>query len=259
MDSHTTSTTLVTALATAAVTALAAALIGATTSTTTTSTTTDTTGTSTAATPAALTRPAGPAPARGGDVAWALDRLAELPTRDEDTGAHYRRDQWGDWTTGADGCSTREAVLVRDGADVVTGAGCRVRSGRWTSSYDNAAITRPAGVQIDHVVPVKEAMRSGARDWSSGQRAAFYTDQGNLLAVSTKANTSKGDRDPGRWRPPARESWCSYASVYVGIKHHYGLTVDTDERAALLAMLRTCPHAALYAPTSTTVATGGAA
>lgn len=171
--------------------------------------------------------------------------LADLPVRVEDTGAHYNRDQWGDWTTGRDGCTTRETVLRRDGHDVTTSATrrdrCRVTGGTWTSTYDDATISTPGGVQIDHRVPVKEAMRSGARGWTAQQRAAFYNDPSNLVAVSARANTSKGDRDPGRWRPSARESWCGYAAAYIATKTRYRLSVDPAERDGLAAMLRTCP------------------
>lgn len=169
----------------------------------------------------------------------AREQLAALPIRVEDTGAHYNRTAWGGWkTTG--GCDTREAVLKRDGRDVVIGAGCRVTAGRWVSPYDGTAITTPAGVQIDHRVPVKEALRSGARTWTAGQRARFYNDLANLVAVSAHANTSKGDRDPGAWRPPARESWCGYATAYITTKTTYRLAVDARERDGLAAMLTTC-------------------
>lgn len=176
------------------------------------------------------------APAAGGT---ARAQLAALTVRVEDTGAHYNRGDWGGWTTSR-GCTTREAVLIRDGQNVRTGAGCRVTAGRWVSTYDDTTITDPGAVQIDHRVPVKEAQRSGARSWTREQRARFYNDPNNLAAVSAHANTSKGDRDPGRWRPPARESWCGYATAYVAIKSTYRLTVDDRERAGLTAMLATC-------------------
>lgn len=188
------------------------------------------------ATPQPTTRPIITTTASGA----ALEQLAALPVRIEDTGAHYNRTAWGDWSSTA-GCSTREIVLKRDGRDVVSGAGCRVTAGRWFSGYDNITITAPAGVQIDHRVPVEEALRSGARTWTAGQRARFYNDIGNLVAVSAHANTSKGHRDPGVWRPPARESWCSYATAYITTKTTYRLSVDARERDGLAAMLTTCP------------------
>jgi hypothetical protein len=166
--------------------------------------------------------------------------LAALPVRAEDTGAHYNRDEWGDWTTPRGACSTRVVILQQQGGNVTVGKGCRVRSGTWTSPYDGLVLTDPAGVQIDHRVPVKEAARSGARSWTPDQRQRFYNDHANLVAVSAKANTSKGDRDPGRWTPVKRDAWCAYATGYITTKTTYGLSVDKRERDALASLLNTC-------------------
>jgi hypothetical protein len=186
----------------------------------------------------------GPAPsASAGGPGPAVGRLAALTVRTEDTGAHYDRDTWGDWTTRG-GCDTREQILRRDGTAVTTGRGCRIIAGTWTSPYDEVVLRNPSGVQIDHRVPVREALRSGARNWTAQQRARFYNNPANLVAVSGRSNTSKGARDPARWRPPARASWCSYAAAYVAAKSAYRLTVDPAERDGLAAMLRTCPGGA---------------
>ena len=174
--------------------------------------------------------------------------LDTLTVRTEDTGAHYLRADWGGWSrpAGAGGCDTRARVLLRDAApgSIRRGPGCRIGAGVWVSSYDRTRITDPRGVQIDHRVPVREAQRSGARGWTPAQRARFYNDPANLIAVSAHANTSKGDDDPGRWRPPNRAAWCGYASAYVATKRTYRLTVDPAERAGLGAMLNTCPGGA---------------
>lgn len=174
--------------------------------------------------------------------AAARSMLNALAVRVPDTGAHYRRSDWGGWT-GLGGCNTRERVLIRDAGPgtVRRGPGCRVLAGTWRSPYDTTRITNPSGVQIDHRVPVKEANQSGARGWSSAQRARFYNDPTNLVAVSAHANTSKGDRDPGTWRPTNRAAWCGYAAGYITTKHAYRLTIDPAERAGLVAMLNTCP------------------
>lgn len=169
-------------------------------------------------------------------------QLAALTVQVEDTGAHYNRDEWGNWTT-TRGCTTRETVLRRDGHNVRTTGDCRVTAGQWASTYDNATLTSPTAVQIDHRVPVKEANRSGARTWTRQQRERFYNDPANLVAVSGRSNTSKGDRDPGTWRPPARDSWCGYATAYIATKATYRLTVDDRERDGLISMLNTCATA----------------
>ena len=163
--------------------------------------------------------------------------------RPEDTGAHYRRDDWGDWDYDpATKCNTRERVLARDGRGLDVDSQCRPRcpgGDCWTSPYDGIALDDAKDLQIDHVVPLAEANRSGARKWSKAQRERFYNDMDNLVAVSAKSNQSKGDDDPGRWRP-VRDNWCDYATKYVTIKVRYKLHVDQAEHAELSRMLNTC-------------------
>ncbi|MFL6144909.1 MAG: HNH endonuclease family protein [Labedaea sp.] len=194
----------------------------------------------TGATPDTAPQPATPVAASA-----ARNLLAALPVRAEDTGAHYRRADWGDWTQHGRGCDTREQVLRDQGRGVTVGAGCRPGCPAnvapcWVSPYDNTPLRDPVAVQIDHRVPLKEAVRSGARTWNQQQRQRFYNDPTNLVAVSAHANTSKGDKDPGRWRPSNHATWCAYATAYVATKHTYGLTVDPAEHDGLVSMLATC-------------------
>lgn len=183
----------------------------------------------------------------GADITDAVAVLNTLQVRVEDTGAHYDRSQWGGWTGQGAGCDTRATVLIRQGHDVHQGRSCRPMCpvGKcWTSPYDGVSTSNPSEIQIDHRVPVKEANRSGARDWDTTRRARFYNDQANLVAVSAHSNTSKGDKDPGRWRPTNRAAWCDYATGYVATKRTYGLSIDQPEHDSLLAMLRTCARKA---------------
>jgi len=172
--------------------------------------------------------------------------LDSLTVRAQDTGAHYLRSDWGTWAAGADHCDTRARVLVRDAipGTLRHGTGCRISGGAWISSYDGVRIIDPHLVQIDHRVPVHEAAQSETRSWSSTERHRFYNDPDNLVAVSARSNTSKGDGDPGQWRPPNRSSWCAYATGYIATKRRYALTIDPAERAALVAMLNGCPGGA---------------
>ncbi|GGS61055.1 HNH endonuclease family protein [Actinokineospora fastidiosa] len=170
--------------------------------------------------------------------------LADLgEPRPEDTGAHYRRADWGDWDYDpASKCNTRERVLARDGRGLKVDAQCRPTCPQgdcWTSPYDGVAVDDASDLQIDHIVPLAEANRSGARRWTKDERETFYNDQDNLVAVTARSNQSKGDDDPGRWRP-VRGHWCDYATRYVTIKARYRLSVDPVEHAELARMLNTC-------------------
>jgi hypothetical protein len=202
---------------------------------------TSTTGTSTASAPSLTPTLAAPlTPER------ARRALAALVVGPEDTGAHYNRADWGEgWASHGHSCNTRELVLHTQGRGWVLGKGCgsvcpQTGPACWVSVYDNVAVWDPHRLQIDHVVPVAEANRSGTRNWTPQQRAAFYQDQANLVAVSASSNTSKSDDDPARWLPPNRGSWCWYAETWISTKTRYHLQADPPEVTALRSMLNTC-------------------
>jgi hypothetical protein len=156
----------------------------------------------------------------------------------EDPG-DYLRAQWGNWSV-VGGCDTRERVLIAQGTGVVTGPGCRVLAGTWTSPYDGVMVTDPSALDIDHIVPLAEAARSGARSWTAPQRSAYYNDVADLVAVTARTNRSKGDRDAARWLP--QDSYrCAYAHAWVTVKTAYRLTEDQAEHAALAQILDGCP------------------
>ncbi|WP_443072911.1 HNH endonuclease family protein [Streptomyces sp. S465] len=96
-----------------------------------------------------------------------------------------------------------------------------------------------AQFDIDHVVPLKEAWRSGAAAWTTQDRRAFANDltHSQLVAVS---NRSKAEKDPANWQPPLADYRCTYSRAWISVKHAYGLTVDPAERSALDGMLATC-------------------
>lgn len=72
--------------------------------------------------------------------------------------------------------NTREYVLRRDGTNVVTNNACESTSGSWYSDYDGATWTAASDVDIDHIVPLREAWVSGARDWTASRRQDFANE-----------------------------------------------------------------------------------
>jgi hypothetical protein len=70
--------------------------------------------------------------------------------------------RWSRWARRRWRAATRETVLRRDGTGVVTDSSCAATSGRWYSPYDGATWTAASDVDIDHIVPLAEAWRSGA-------------------------------------------------------------------------------------------------
>lgn len=182
------------------------------------------------------TRGDGP-PGTGGP---ALDKLTQLRVAPEDTGHPYDRDEWPHWAGDGKGCDTRELALQRQGAEVRTDGECRARSGRWVSPYDDEVVTDAADTDVDHVVPLAEANRSGTRGWTREQRRAFANDLDQLLVVTARSNRQKGDQDPARWLPEPPYH-CDYAARWVDIKLKYRMTVDQAEHDALASVLRRCP------------------
>ena len=172
----------------------------------------------------------------------ALAVLASLPVRPA-TASGYARSKFKHWITAPDGCSTREVVLIRD-ASIVNAKGCRVVSGEWFSPYDGTTWQIASRLDIDHMVPLKEAWVSGASAWSSARRQAFANDlgwPGSLIAVSASSNRSKSDRDPARWMPPNTGYWCAYLFDWIDVKHRWSLSVDSTEKQAITRDLSACP------------------
>jgi hypothetical protein len=155
----------------------------------------------------------------------------------------YSRDAFDIWAKQPDGCTTRQDVLARDGDDVVEGSnGCQPTSGSWYSAYDDTNVTVVAQATIDHVVPLADAWRSGADEWSASQRKAFGNDltDAQLIIASESSNSSKGDKDPSEWKPPNTAYWCTYGEQYVSVKYKFDLLVTSDEKAALGDLLDAC-------------------
>ncbi|MFE6977206.1 HNH endonuclease family protein [Streptomyces sp. NPDC057682] len=169
-------------------------------------------------------------------------QLAHLTVTEEDDVPGYTRAKFPHWVTQYGACDTREVVLERDGQDVVRDDQCRAVSGSWYSEYDGKTIASASGIDIDHVVPLKEAWRSGASQWTTDQRKAFANDlaHSQLIAVSAGSNRQKGDKDPGRWKPSLESYWCTYSRAWISVKSLYDLTANEAEAAALVQMLDTC-------------------
>jgi Protein of unknown function (DUF1524) len=140
------------------------------------------------------------------------------------------------------GCDTRDRVLIRDGRHVVVGDDCLITSGRWRSYYDGLGLKKKSRVDIDHIVPLANAWRSGAKRWSRRRRRSFANDlkDSQLIAVSASSNRSKGDQGPEDWKPPRRKAWCLYSRWWVQVKRHWHLAVVRTERQALRRMVATC-------------------
>ncbi|GGM50281.1 hypothetical protein GCM10012275_21420 [Longimycelium tulufanense] len=175
-----------------------------------------------------------------GEAMAELDRLA---VGRHHSMAGYSRERFKHWTSHGENCDTRETVLKREGKDVRTDRACKAVSGSWVSAYDGETFDKAGDLDIDHIVPLANAWRTGADRWDDEKRTQFANDLTipQLVAVSAKSNRAKGDQDPSQWKPPARSYWCTYATDWVKVKSTYGLFVTEEEKQALRDMLDTCP------------------
>ncbi|HEV7647567.1 MAG TPA: HNH endonuclease family protein [Actinophytocola sp.] len=175
-------------------------------------------------------------------AATASSELSALRVATDGSMTGYSRDKFPHWITISGACNTRETVLKRDGTGVVTDSSCAATSGSWYSPYDGATWHASSDVDIDHVVPLAAAWRTGASSWTTAQRQAYANDLSNpqLIAVTDNVNQSKGDQTPATWKPPRTAYWCTYAKMWVHVKYRYSLTVNSSEKSALTSMLGTC-------------------
>lgn len=168
--------------------------------------------------------------------------LAGLRLAPEGSMSGYSRDEFPHWDTVSGDCTVREVVLQRDGSDVATDSSCYPVSGRWYSPYEGGTYVAASDVDIDHVVPLAEAWRSGANEWSDDRRNAFANDLRGpqLIAVRDTVNQTKGDQSPDQWKPPRTAYWCTYARMWIDTKSYWELSITSGERSTLSSMLDRC-------------------
>ena len=118
---------------------------------------------------------------------------------------------------------------------------CVVVSGKWLGPYTGHVFADPLLLDVDHVVPLKEASLSGANDWSRQKRIQYAKNLKNkehLIAVYRSANRSKGGRDSARWLPPNTEYHQKYVSIWREIKEKWGLSLDPEEAKVIQRILK---------------------
>lgn len=176
-------------------------------------------------------------------VADALAAVEGLPRTDRLALGYDRAafgSGWADFDR--DGCDTRAEVLMRDlQREKVRPVPCLVLSGHYRDPYTGVGGEAVATVlDVDHVVSLADAWRTGANRWTAARRVAFANDPTNLAAASASVNRSKGDRGPDEWSPPDPAARCVYAARYVATKARYDLAVTDGQRAALTRVLGGC-------------------
>lgn len=147
-----------------------------------------------------------------------------------DFGKEYNREDWGNWIDeDKDGLNTRDEVLVEESLIKPVISNNKVVYGKWFDKYTGKYFTNPRDLDIDHLVPLKNAHISGASNWSKRKKNRYYNYlkyDNHLIAVSKSANRNKSDKSPVEWLPPNEEYQCEYVREWYKIKTDWGLTVE---------------------------------
>ena len=160
----------------------------------------------------------------------------------------YTRGEWKYWIDeDDDGQNTRVEVLIDESLTskdlVLDEKGKRVISGKWVDPYTGDPFTIAKDLDVDHMVPLKNAHVSGGWLWDWEKRRRFANDlefPEHLIAVSASANRSKGARGPDEWMPPRKEYWCEYVKNWEAIKSRWDLTMTEAERDEIQNIKKMC-------------------
>ena len=167
--------------------------------------------------------------------------VVKLVCKNENTTATYDRSEWGNWSTKGDLQNVRHQVLFEEslktgeceGKDIVV-EDDKVTFGCWKDMYSNEIYHDSSDLDIDHLVPLKEAFESGAYNWHKDKKKDYYNnmlENEHLLAVSKGLNRSKGSKDVSEWLPT--ENIKQYVTDWINIKHKWSLTIDSKELEVL--------------------------
>lgn len=93
--------------------------------------------------------------------------LARLVIDDGVPPSGYSRDLFPTWLDlDGDGCDARDETLIIESVIPLDPTACTTVGGRWVSLYDGLVVTDPGQLDVDHLVPLADAWRSGAHGWT---------------------------------------------------------------------------------------------
>ena len=152
----------------------------------------------------------------------------------------YMRKHWRHWIDEDRDCqdARQEALIVESKVPVTfkTDDDCKVKEGLWSDPFTGLDFTNPGDLDVDHMVPLQNAHRSGGWNWSYDKRKDYANDLAHpehLIAVSASANRSKGAKGPDKWLPPNEGHLCQYVHDWEAIKIRWELEISDSEASAI--------------------------
>jgi hypothetical protein len=157
----------------------------------------------------------------------------------------YDRSTWRHWSdTDGDCQDTRVEVLIAEAIYAsLSENGCSVVSGLWYDVYTDSWWTDPRSLDVDHVVALGEAHRTGGWRWNEERKeqyANFLDDPAHLRAVSLRANRQKGDKDESKWLPSNKKFLCQYVRERTAIYQREGLTRSRPAQRKVNEVMAKC-------------------
>ena len=165
-----------------------------------------------------------------------LTQLNSIVIEPENESLPYERSKFPHWDDeDGDGMNTRLEILFIE----------KVQNLGWYSRWDGEWYRGEGGLSaprfdIDHIVSLKEAWRSGADEWSASDRDAFADDELNLTAVTASSNRSKGAKDASEWIPSEPSGQCYFLVRVIQVKIKWNLSIDQAEYTALNELIDLC-------------------
>ncbi|HLW57617.1 MAG TPA: DUF1524 domain-containing protein [Bacteriovoracaceae bacterium] len=146
----------------------------------------------------------------------------------------YKRKEWHSrWIDEDKDCqNTRAEVLIERSLVPVTFTNkkkCTVKSGKWNDYYFPTVLTQAKDIDIDHLVPLYEAHKSGGAQWPKDKKVKFANDPENLVITHKVTNRKKGANTLKTWLPLHYEYACRYYHQWMYIKKKYDLKISSDE------------------------------
>lgn len=180
---------------------------------------------------------------------WLEQAWSSLPRSESHSGqrSSYSRKAWPHWSDVDGDCQdTRQEVLIAESEIPVrfrTRKRCKVKSGRWRCPYTGRVFTDPRKLDVDHLVPLAEAHRSGGHAWEQARRKRYANaldEPDHLVAVERGSNRSKADKGPDAWMPEVEGYRCEYLQAWVGIKQRWELGMDPREQDYVTQAQQAC-------------------